>query len=139
MSRERDPNGIDQHAPGAKLDDGKPYLDLVFSGFARALMEVANVGTYGAKKYTPNGWKRVQNGRERYRSAMMRHYLAGATHDHETGLLHSAHLAWNALAQLELEIEELHMMGDGVPAPAPKIHCDRLLMLSLQAAGEIAA
>lgn len=51
---ERDPNGIDPHKPGAKLDAGKERVGLMLSGFARALLRVAAVTTYGANKYTPN-------------------------------------------------------------------------------------
>lgn len=45
-----DPNGIDQHAPGAKLDSGKPRHGLVLGAFANALTEVAKVGTFGGQQ-----------------------------------------------------------------------------------------
>ena len=104
---EADPNGMDAHAPGAKLDAGKNRLGLMLFGFAHALEEIGRVTTYGAKKYTENGWMSVENGRARYTDAMLRHLLREATgeqHDPETGLRHAAHAAWNALARLELEI-----------------------------------
>jgi hypothetical protein len=106
---EADPNGLDAHAPGAKLDAGKPRPALVLNGFARALREVVNVGTYGAKKYTDNGWMEVPNGIERYSDALHRHLLSEATGeacDADTDLLHAAHAAWNALARLDLMIRE---------------------------------
>lgn len=105
---ERDPNGIDQHQPGAKLDAGKPRPHLVLGGFSLALLEVAKVGTYGANKYTDNGWMSVDNGVARYSEAMLRHYLAEQreSHDRDTGLLHAAHEAWNALARLELMLRK---------------------------------
>ena len=90
---------------GVKLDIGKPRLDLVFGGFARALYNVGMVGTFGANKYTDNGWQEVDNGIERYSNALLRHYLnfkAGKEIDEESKLPHLAHLAWNALAILEL-------------------------------------
>lgn len=99
---ERDPYGLSQHAPGAKLDAGKPDCDLVFSGFRKALLEVAKVGTCGAEKYTANGWKRVPNGVRRYRSAAYRHLLTSEFLDEEWNLPHLAHAAWNCLAALEL-------------------------------------
>ena len=102
---EHDPTGRSAHEPGAKLDAGKQRPALVLGNFARALSAVADVGTYGAKKYTPNGWRTVPNGVERYSDAMMRHWLQeqqGEPCDPETKLLHAAHLAWNALARLEL-------------------------------------
>lgn len=93
------------HTPGLKYDDGKPNLSLVFGGFYKALLAVGYIGTFGAKKYTPNGWKEVDNARERYESALLRHSLAavGANpFDNESGHLHLAHAAWNALALFEL-------------------------------------
>ncbi|AOU98867.1 hypothetical protein BI364_13675 [Acidihalobacter yilgarnensis] len=39
---EKDPLGIDQHAPGAKLDAGKSRPELALSGFVLALRSVAS-------------------------------------------------------------------------------------------------
>lgn len=106
---ESDPNGIPQHAPGAKLDAGKTRLWLVFSGFANALEEVGKVGTFGAKKYSDDGWRSVPDGTARYSDALLRHLLKEATGevlDTDSGLLHAAHAAWNALARLELLLAE---------------------------------
>ena len=106
---ESDPNGIQQHEPGAKLDAGKNRLGLVFSGFALALQAVGAVGTYGANKYTDDGWKAVPDANKRYTDAMLRHLFkefSGEHLDQETGFLHAAHAAWNALARLEKIIEE---------------------------------
>lgn len=105
MTHETDPTGRSAHDPGSKLDAGKPRPALVLGGFARALSAVTQVGTFGATKYTPNGWRTVPNGVERYTEAMVRHYLAeaqGLESDPDSHLLHAAHLAWNALARLEL-------------------------------------
>lgn len=90
---------------GVKFDGGKPRMDLVVGGFANAITEVGRVGTFGANKYTDNGWQEVDNGIERYASAMLRHYLAfkkGEVIDPDSNLLHLSHLAWNGLAILEL-------------------------------------
>lgn len=103
---EADPNGIDAHTPGAKLDAGKTRPWLMYSGFAKALGEVAKVTTKGAEKYTPNGWKDVANGPERYMEAFGRHMQAlgqGETVDADTGCLHKAQMVWNLLASMELE------------------------------------
>lgn len=103
----RDPNGIDQHAPGAKLDAGKMRASLVLGAFPRALQKVSEVGTYGANKYSDNGWLEVPGALERYDDAMLRHWLAAKTGedvDPETGIEHAAHQAWNALAVLELKL-----------------------------------
>lgn len=108
-SFETAPDGINQHEPGAKLDAGKNRLGLVLGGFSRALQAVGQVGTFGANKYTDNGWMEVQNGEARYTDAMMRHQLkelAGEDVDPDSGMAHAAHTAWNALARLELQIRE---------------------------------
>lgn len=109
MTIEKDPNGLDQHAPGAKLDSGKLRASLVLGAFSLALQEVCAVGTYGANKYSPNGWLSVDNGVERYTDAMLRHYLKeaqGEVLDNESGLFHAAQVAWNALARLELMLRD---------------------------------
>lgn len=105
-----DPNGLDAHAPGAKLDVGKPRLDLVLGEFPRALMAVGDIGTFGANKYSDSGWLSVDNGFQRYTDAMLRHYFKekmGEFSDPESDMLHAAHLAWNALARLELLFREV--------------------------------
>lgn len=106
---DHDPHGVDQHQPGAKLDALKPRPALVLGGFSRALTAVVNVGTYGAIKYTARGWEVVPDGVERYSEALMRHWLAevqGIEKDQESTFLHAAHLAWNALARLELMLRD---------------------------------
>ena len=90
---------------GVKYDTEKPRMDLVLRGFSHAIENVADVGTYGANKYTDDGWQSVDNGIERYLSAMIRHYLKyrqGEMFDSESELPHLSHMAWNALAVLEL-------------------------------------
>ena len=108
MTTETDPTGRSAHEPGAKLDAGKLRPDLVFSAFAPALKAVAEVGTFGAAKYSDNGWLEVPDGINRYRDAAARHKLKhdlGEVHDPDSGLLHLAHHAWNVLASLTLYIE----------------------------------
>ena len=106
VSKDSDPHGVPQHAPGAKLDAEKPRVGLVMDGFALALLEVAKVGTYGAKKYSDNGWMAVKDGEARYKDAMLRHALQAGSEecDQGSGLLHDAQVAWNALAKLELKL-----------------------------------
>ena len=104
---ESEPNGIGQHDPGAKLDSGK-ILASVLSDFSLALSEVAKVGTFGAKKYSRGGWQSVPDGIVRYSDAMWRHLLAERHEalDKDSNLSHQAHLAWNALARLELMLRK---------------------------------
>jgi len=106
---ETDPYGKDQHESGAKVDAGKNRLGLVLGGFALALEQVGWIGTFGAEKYSPNGWLSVPDGQERYKDALYRHLLAyerGEDVDKDSDLLHLAHLAWNALAVLEKELRK---------------------------------
>ncbi|MGL5061726.1 MAG: dATP/dGTP diphosphohydrolase domain-containing protein [Microcoleus sp.] len=100
---DKDPNNLDQHQSGAKLDAGKIRAGLTLKGFSNALKAVGEVGTYGAEKYIPNGWVSVPNGIERYEDALFRHLLSEGI-DEESGLEHLAHAVWNALAVLELTI-----------------------------------
>lgn len=109
VPKESTPDGKSQHVPGAKLDAGKVRPGLVLGGFARALLEVSKIGTFGAVKYTENGWMTVDNGVNRYDDAKLRHWLyekAGQDVDPDSNLLHAAHEAWNALARLDLIIRE---------------------------------
>ena len=105
MSTEHDPNGLDQHSPGAKLDHGKPDASLLLM-FGQALSAVAQVGTFGASKYTRGGWEHVDDGQNRYTAAMLRHVFAEHYEDvdPDSGISHAAHAAWNAIARLELQI-----------------------------------
>lgn len=113
MKIEKDPNGLSPHSPGAKLDSGKIDADLVLSSFSKALIEVCKVGTFGANKYTRDGWLQVSNGEERYRSAGLRHWLyesSGEVIDPDSQLYHKAHKAWNSLAELELFLRKIELM-----------------------------
>ncbi len=92
-----------------KDDDGKPCIKQgLIDYFPNALWAVAEVSTFGAKKYAWNGWKDVENGENRYGDARFRHSLRAAMGeevDLESGLSHLAHEAWGALAALELDIK----------------------------------
>ncbi len=104
---ELDPNGKGAHDAGSKLDAGKVFAGVI-GDFGMALLAVADVGTFGAKKYTRHGWEVVPDGRARYTDAMWRHLLKEGQEptDVDSGLLHEAHMAWNALARLELRLRE---------------------------------
>lgn len=116
VKQEADPHGKAANEPGAKLDNGKLQPWLCIAGFSRALAEVAQVTTFGARKYTPNGWVTVPNGQERYMEAFGRHMLAlgeGKIVDDGlggTGCLHKAQMIWNLLASLELDLREAEAM-----------------------------
>ena len=107
--QERDPNGLEAHSAGSKLDAGKVLPWLCLSGFSHAFSAVADVTTKGAEKYTPNGWVTVVQGQNRYMEAFGRHMLAlgrGEQIDPDTGCSHKAQMIWNLMASLELELRE---------------------------------
>lgn len=106
-----DPHGFKQHDAGAKMDNGKIMPRLIVCHMPRALQKVAEVATYGAQKYTVRAWEAVPMAEDRYTDALLRHMLAQSTgeiNDPESGLPHSAHIAWNALALLELQSRRTH-------------------------------
>ena len=94
---------------GAKHDAGKVRAGLLVKDFPHALTAVARVATFGANKYTAHSWRTVPDAAARYHDALYRHILAqasGEINDPESGLPHAAHIAWNALALLELEFRK---------------------------------
>lgn len=99
----------DLHVPGAKDDSAKVDLSIILECFPRALWEVGRVADYGARKYSRGGCLKVKNATQRYEAADMRHKLRrhqGEARDPESGELHLAHEAWNALIKLELHLRE---------------------------------
>jgi hypothetical protein len=105
---------------GMKYDAGKPRAGLLVRDFARALEAVAEVTTFGAEKYAPGSWRTVPAARERYGDAFLRHIFkdaAGEEIDPESKLLHAAHIAWNALALLELELETRNAKPETISQP----------------------
>lgn len=104
---EVDPKGLDPHFPGAKLDAGKVRAS-VLKHFGLALLKVAEVGTFGAEKYSFGGWQTVENGQARYEDAKWRHLLKADQEptDADSELIHLAHEVWNGLATLELLLRE---------------------------------
>ena len=101
----------DKIAGGAtKYDGGKsPVYRGAISYFPRAISAVAAVSAFGASKYAWKGWENVANGFDRYSDALVRHLAYEGQDedvDPDSGLLHAAHTAWNALARLELLIRE---------------------------------
>ena len=109
MTIEKDPHGMNQHDQGAKLDLGKLSASLL-GNFANALEEVARVATYGAKKYTREGWQYVPNAKERYEDAKFRHllkYHQGEVVDADSSCFHRACEIWNSLVVLELILRDI--------------------------------
>lgn len=85
-----------------KHDDGKLMWDLLPLEMVKPIVEVL---TFGAKKYSPNSWQLVKEGKKRYYAAMMRHisdWQSGEFFDQESGLPHLAHAACNMIFLLWL-------------------------------------
>lgn len=99
-----------------KYDGGKsPVYRGAISYFPRAISAVASVSNFGASKYAWKGWEGVDDGVNRYSDALVRHLIyegEGETLDPDSGLLHAAHTAWNALARLELMLREEQAMAE---------------------------
>jgi hypothetical protein len=97
--------------PEKKYDGGKPDIARMKRQFSKALAAVALSGMYGAVKYDDNdgtSYKSVSNAQDRYASAGGRHDLAYAGGEQYADDSHVHHLsakAWNALAELELAID----------------------------------
>lgn len=95
---------------GIKLDSKKPLLYVLLKQFPKAIGEVARCSEYGHEKYKETdkdwqNWKRLEEAEFRYSNALLRH-LSQEGRDEDSGLLHAAHTAWNALARLELIIKD---------------------------------
>lgn len=67
--------------------------------------DIVRVYTAGAKKYGENKWQDLPDGIRRYKAALLRHLVEfdrGNEIDKETGCLHLAQVAWNAIAMLHI-------------------------------------
>ena len=96
------PHGLDDQAH--KHDTGKPRLDLIPPA---ALLDIAKVLEYGARKYDESTWQQVPEGRKRYLAAALRHinaYMRGEMNDTESSLPHLAHALTNLLFVHELNL-----------------------------------
>lgn len=90
---------------GRKYDSGKLRFSLIPHDI---LIEVLHVLEFGAKKYGAHNWRMVENAKERYWDAAMRHLweAAGEQLDHETKRRHEAHAICCLLFRGQLLIEE---------------------------------
>ena len=80
---------------GMKFDTGKLLYSLIPPETLKALAEVL---TFGAQKYAPGNWAKVDNGEDRYLNALFRHleaYRAREDFDSESKLSHLAHCMCN--------------------------------------------
>jgi hypothetical protein len=100
------PEKLKYHKPepdptqGMKFDNGKLPVGQFIRDFKYAILEVTKIWAFGANKYAKGNWKHLLGGEDRYGDAEIRHFLEGDTLDEESKILHAAHKAWNALAEL---------------------------------------
>lgn len=105
---------------GVRENKGKAPISLILS---KALIEVAKVAEFGAKKYSPHNYRKGMRW-SFFIDSMLRHLIKRATGqiydidedcknckdktciDH-SGLKHTSHIAWNALALCEFETEKI--------------------------------
>jgi len=76
---------------GRKYDDGKLLWHLLP---IESIESIVDVLSYGAAKYDSENWKYVENAKDRYFSAFMRHVVAyrkGEIYDKESGKPHLSH------------------------------------------------
>lgn len=88
--------------PGVKDDKEKLRYDLLPW---KALNGLVKVLTFGAKKYSPEGWRSVPNATNRYEAALLRHLYAlkrGERIDPDSGLRHIDHMVANVIFLSEL-------------------------------------
>lgn len=117
LSKEFTNDSAENVSKGAiKYDGGKsPVFRGALSYFPRAISRVAEVSAFGASKYAWKGWESVPDGFNRYSDALVRHLIyegEGEVLDSDSGLLHAAHGAWNALARLELLLQSRELCTD---------------------------
>lgn len=81
-----------------KQDTDKPMVSLIEPKF---ILGIAEVLTFGAKKYEIDGWKKAKlSDMRRYKDALLRHtlaYIDGETIDPESGLSHLYHISCNTM------------------------------------------
>lgn len=84
---------VRQELKGMKYDNDKPRHSLLPKGSVSAVIDVLE---FGAKKYEADNWQKVDNAKERYYNAAMRHidkWWNGEKRDPETNIHHLAHAA----------------------------------------------
>lgn len=93
--------GVDAQR-GGKFSSGKDRWDLLPLDAVRWIVKVL---AFGARRYAPGNWRNVENGRDEYYAALMRHLEAwerGELIDPDSKLPHMAHVGCNALFLLAL-------------------------------------
>lgn len=92
--------------PAKRYDNGKPRYDLLP---ADGLDELVKVYTYGAQKYADRNWEKGMSW-SRCFASLMRHswkFWRGEDIDEESGLPHTAMIAWNAMTLLTYQLRKI--------------------------------
>lgn len=101
----QDENNIKSNSgSGRKHDSDKLRMDLIPP---EVIEELGKVLTYGAMKYEPNNWQKVES--YRYKAALLRHYTAwckGEECDQESKLKHLSHMLCNVAFLLWIEMNQ---------------------------------
>lgn len=96
---------------GVKYDQGKPDWSLVH---LKTMEEFVKVLTFGAEKYTRDGWKTVDH--KRVVAALLRHLAKrqdGQFLDEESGILEMAHVMCNCYFLLYWDLNGKEMPDEG--------------------------
>lgn len=91
---------------GQKYDSLKPMMKLIPPLIEE---ETAKVLTFGAIKYGPENWRTLDDLKNRYISAALRHINSikkGEQYDEESGLSHAAHAICCLMFLGEVQLEE---------------------------------
>ena len=94
--------GQHDEVDGLKFDKDKPEWCLLPF---KSVEKIVDVLTFGARKYSPENWRKVPDAPRRYFSALHRHlasWHAGDKTDDESGLSHLAHAGCCLLFLMEL-------------------------------------
>lgn len=105
--RTHPPGGSEVLPTSSEARKGIPIVTGVLDYFPAALAAVAAVSKAGNDKHNPGEplhWARAKSTDQA--DAIGRHLLERGGIDPDTGMRHSAQLAWRALALLQIELEE---------------------------------
>lgn len=95
-------------APDLEVDSKIAHGSKKSEPFRQALTEVWRVSMFGEQKHGANNWMAAQaEGMHYYEDALWRHWMArrmGEVRADDSGVYHLAHLVWNALMLLEMEL-----------------------------------
>ena len=96
---------------GLRFNDGKNMVNLIP---ADATWALGKVFTQGAEKYFAKNWEKGMP-YSTIEGCLMRHllkYQMGEDYDTESGNLHMAHVAWNAMALLTYQLRGMTQFDD---------------------------